>query len=408
LAVPLLLLAAAATAITLDGAAAQEPPPPSAGERITEGLLGSIGAVVGPDGALYVAEAGTGGDTAVETPEGPAYPGLTGRVSRINPETGARTTVADGLPSVSFEQGEPGSGPVDVAFIGDVMYVLVTGSHNEVTGEDEWPNGIYEIDEDGNPTLVVDIGAFNDDNPVDFPDAFPGGNPFAMDVRGDDFFITDGNWNRVLRADTDGSVEELAAFDNVVPTGLEIQATGPLYMTEFSAAPHAPEDSKVVTIALPSGTTAEIASGYAQMIDVEFGPGGNLYVLQFGDQQLDENAPPPPGRILLLENGELSPVVEGLFIPTSLDFDGETAFVTTLGGEVWRIEDFSTVEAPPSASPTAPAPAATATPRTGVVAPDTGTGDAASGSAPFATLLAVAVLAVGVASVGYAVRRARS
>ena len=73
---------------------------------LTSGLEGSVGSTVGPGGALYVTE------------------GAAGRISRVDPVTGAVTTFAAGLPQTIPVIGL--GGPVDVAFIGSTAYVLVT------------------------------------------------------------------------------------------------------------------------------------------------------------------------------------------------------------------------------------------------------------------------------------------
>lgn len=403
------LLGVAALLLAPGVSAQEEGPPPSAGTKIAEGLQGTIGATVGPDGALYVAEAGTGGDTEVTPPEDfpadepvPTF-GLTGRVSRIDPETNARTTVASGIGSLGGPEGAGGA--VDVAFMGNTMYVLTTGSANEF-GQEDWPNGIYRAS-GSNIELVADISAFNDANPVEFPDAGPGGNPFALDVRGNEFIVTDGNFNRILRVSNTGTISILHAFDNVVPTGIEAGSTGPILMTQFSSFPHTADKSFVVSVAMPSGTVATVAGGFAQLIDVENGPGGT-YVLQFGSTDTSPDGDPFSGKILTLSGSTLSPLVTGFMLPTSLDFSGDTAYVTTLLGEVWQIENFSTVEPPapePTAAPTT-APVATPTARTGVTAPDTGTGptDGTNDLMPLLALLA-AVLGITTAGAALAFRR---
>jgi len=394
------LLGVAATLLAPTVSAQEEGPPPSAGTKIAEGLQGTIGAAVGPDGALYVAEAGTGGDIELTPP--PDFPpdepvptfGLTGRVSRIDPETGERTTVASGIGSIGGPDGAGGA--VDVAFMGDDMFVLTTGSA-DAFGQEDWPNGIYRAD-GTDIELVANISEFNDANPVDFPDAAPGGNPFALDVRGNEFFVTDGNYNRILRVTSAGAISILHAFDNVVPTGLETGSSGPILMTQFSAFPHTADTSFVVSVAVPTGTDATIAGGFAQLIDVENGPGGT-YALQFGSTDTSPEGDPFSGKILTLANGELSPLVTGFMLPTSLDFSGDTAYVTTLLGEVWQIEAFSTVEPPapePTAAPTT-APAATPTARTGVTAPDTGTGPGSDDSGAM-LMLALLIGALGAAT----------
>jgi hypothetical protein len=399
---------AGAAALSAAIVSAQEgPPPPSAGSSIASGLS-STGGVIGPDGALYVAIGGEA-PTAVTVPDElvelagteTAYFGLTGSVARVDVETGTVSSIADGLPVSSFEGTEEGSGPADVAFIGETMYVLVTGSIQPFGGPaEDYPNGVYRLNDDDTWTIVADISAFNDANPVEFPDAAPGGNPFAIVARGSGFIVSDGNYNRLMNVSTSGEISLLAQFDNVVPTGLESSDSGPVYNTWFSAFPHDPGTSFVQQIGVPSGAVTTLASGPAQMIDVQSGPGGSLYVLQFGDQQLDENAPPPPGRLYKLENGELSAIVEGLMLPTSLSFAGDTAYITSLTGEVYEIPGVSTltpVAPEPTAAPTtAPPPVSPTVPSGTVTPPDTGSGgDAASNATPW---LAVLFLAAGSAT----------
>ena len=50
----------------------------------------------------------------------------------------------------------------------------------------------------------------------------PTGVQYAMQPFRGGFLVTDGHDNRVLWAGRDGSVRELIAFDNIVPTGLEV------------------------------------------------------------------------------------------------------------------------------------------------------------------------------------------
>jgi hypothetical protein len=56
-----------------------------------------------------------------------------------------------------------------------------------------------------------------------------------------------------------------------------------------------------------------------------------------------EPALPNTGALLRVrEDGTFAVLVDGLNQPTSLEFIGETAYVVTLGGEIWRIDGVST------------------------------------------------------------------
>lgn len=407
------VVALAAVMLGAVSAFAQDgPPPPSAGTVLASGIS-STGGAIGPDGAFYAGVGGSAksGDDEITLPDEFAELfgletvlfGTNSTVMRVDTATGAATVYADGLPSASdVVGGEAFISPADVIFVGGELYVLVTGGVPSVGGAAaDWPNGIYTPDGDG-WELVADINQFNDDNPVAFPDAGPGGNPFAIDVRGGNFIVSDGNYNRLLEITMDGDISVLSSFDNVVPTGLAAGSSGPILNTWFSAAPHFAGDSYVVSVAYPTGTATPIdgSNVYAQLIDVEYGPDGQVYVVQFGDQQLDEAGPPPPGRLLRWVDGEFEVLVTGLFLPTSVNFSGDTAYLTSLTGDIIQIEDVSTLEPideapapePTMAPPPPPVPSPTV-PTGPISPPNTGSGPGGNGTSAF--LMIALVLAVG-------------
>src|SRR5947208_2584200 len=101
----LMLAAALIAMITPSTASAQRPCPGPTATRLVTGLEGAMGSTIGPDGALYVTE------------------GAAGRISRVDPQTGEKTTFASGLPTAILTIGGLSiGGPIDVVFIDNVAY----------------------------------------------------------------------------------------------------------------------------------------------------------------------------------------------------------------------------------------------------------------------------------------------
>ena len=312
----LLLLALLASVLPSAATAAALSEDPTA-HRLVTGLQGGSGSAVGPDGAQYVTE------------------GVAGRVTRVDPRTGATTTYASGLPRRIVGIG----GPMDIAFLGRTAYVLVTLVGPDVGGSDVV--GIYRVDGPNSFTVVADIGAFSIANPPATPFDVPSGVQYALQPYRGGFLVTDGHHNRVLRVTRDGQITVLRAFGNIVPTGLEVRGRT-IYMAEAGPVPHLPEDGKVVAFRPRSTTVRDVASGSPLLVDGEFGRGHRLYALSqgiFGGGPAGSPALPNTGALVKVNrDGTFTVVIDGLNQPTSLEFIGKTAYVVTLGGEIWKIK----------------------------------------------------------------------
>jgi hypothetical protein len=282
---------------------------------LVSGLEGGAGSTVGPDGALYVTET------------------VAGRVTRVDPRTGATSTYADGLPRRVIDTG----GGMDVAFLGYTAYVLVTLVGPDVGGHDTV--GIYRIDGRHHATVVADIGAFSIANPPVPPFFIPSGVQYAIQAYRGGFLVTDGHHNRVLWVSPDGRIRQLIAFGNIVPTGLETR-DGKVYVSEAGPVPHDPADGRIVAFRPGSSTARQVASGASLLVDVEFAHHG-LYALSQGDfSGGPEGSPALPDTGSLVKvgrHGTFDVVVDELNQPTSVDFIHNTAYVVTLNGEIWTI-----------------------------------------------------------------------
>jgi hypothetical protein len=286
---------------------------------LVAGLQGGSGSTIGPDRALYVTE------------------NAAGRITRVDPRTGATTTYASGLPKLIPAVGF--GGPVDVAFLGRTAYVLVTLVGPDVGGSDMV--GIYRVDGPTSFSVVADIGAFSIANPPATDFFVPSGVQYALQAYRGGFLVTDGHHNRVLRVTRDGQISVLRAFGNIVPTGLEVRGRT-IYMAEAGPVPHLPEDGKVVAFRPTSTTAREVAAGSPLLVDVEFGRGHRLYALSQGvGSGGPEGSPALPNTGALVKanrDGTFSVVIDRLNQPTSLEFIKKTAYVVTLSGEIWKIK----------------------------------------------------------------------
>lgn len=289
---------------------------------LVSGLEGATGSTIGPGGKLYVTE------------------GAAGKISRVDPQTGEITTFASGLPKSIIGIG----GAIDVAFIGKTAYVLVTLVSSDVGGSDV--DGIYRVDGPDSFTVVADIGEFNEQNPpTGFPFFVPTGVQYALQTYRGGFLVTDGHLNRVLRVTRDGEVAVLIAFGDIVPTGLAVWGNT-VFMAEAGPVPHLPEDGKVVAFGPKSTTATDVAFGASLLVDVERGRGGLLYALSQGPgvPGADPGSPAQRNSGKLVEvngDGTFTVITDGLDLPTSLEFIGNTAYVVTLTGEIWKIDDVS-------------------------------------------------------------------
>jgi hypothetical protein len=311
-----------------------DPPrcPEAKATLLASGLQGPFGITVGPDRALYVTES------------------ITGSISRVDPNTGATTLFASGLPT----RGGLFSGPVDIAFIGNTAYVLVTLVSADVGGPGKI-DGIYRVDGPNTFTVVADIGDWNIAHPNEFKEA-PTGVLYSLEKFRDGFVVSDGNADRVLQVTLDHSanfdprttsnIKELILLPNdPTPTGLLVSGDT-IYVAEAGQVPQTPEaGAKIAAFNPNTGNLSTVASGAPFLLDVAFGRGRDLYAVSMGHWSCchpGDPADPFTGSLVKLEdNGGFTVIADHLDRPVSLQFIGNTAYFVSFDGGVWEIEDVS-------------------------------------------------------------------
>ncbi len=332
----------------------------AAAARFASGLTNPRHLGFGPDGLLYVAEAGVGGNRpATETPgcplvdnlfsqAGPYKPGFTGRVSRVLAD-GTRETVARGLPSVTDNFGDA-LGPSDIAWIDGKMYVAIEGGGCS-RGLPEDPAGIVRIRRDGSYSYVADISAFIRANPVaNEPacgpegDCEPDGVPHAMLAVGRQLYVVETNHNSVLRVNPrTGAIKRIYDLSVQDPAPIMLIRRGSrFYLGGF--------DGLVQTFSRRLGPVRTLDDGYSPIVDMGFAR-GRLHLLETFASETPFT--PETGRVVRRgKNGGRTVIASGLNFPIGMALSrghgyGRALYVSTLSygqgpveglGRVVRIE----------------------------------------------------------------------
>ncbi|MBV9173533.1 MAG: ScyD/ScyE family protein [Chloroflexi bacterium] len=357
----LLVSALVATTLLAPLEAAQAWAGPKISVLVT-GLHNPRGLKFGPDRELFVAEAGLGGDQSsiglcpqVPGPIGPYTGGFTSRVSSID-ERGRRTTVVDHLPS-AINAVHDVLGAMDVAFVGDRLYVLIAGagcSH----GLPGTSNGIVRVNRTGTTSLIADLSAFwhthPASNPVPSADDFePDGSPYSFVWLDGSFYVTEPNSSQVDRVSLSGRAERIIDMSNlhgntwVGPTSITARGDN-LYLGNLTPFFPLVQGAANVFRLTPRGELSTVASGLTAVLGVAFDRNGRLYALETSATGgPGPGLVPNTGRVVRVSrSGGLIPVVTGLDFPSAMTFgpDGNLYISNhgfgpqgTTGGQVLKV-----------------------------------------------------------------------
>ena len=331
--------------------------------EVMSGLVSPRGMAFGPDGGLYVAEAGRGGSgPGIMMGNGkPAFYGASGGVSRLL--NGRQERVLDGLPSLANSSGQDVRGLNDILFddSGQAFGLFGLGANSRLrhtlgpAGPDFATLMQLPMASAGSFARVADIaghdltsnpdGVSNYSNPVGIALA-PGGG----------FLVADAGVNTFLNVTSAGEVATLGVLPTLanpspvgptrfqsMPTSITVGPDGAYYIGQITALPasfpvRTLDPNPNVYRFDPATNQLTVAySGYTNIVDLTFGGDGNLYVLHVSSNSLASAAGPGDGALIKIDprTGSRSVIASaGLSRPTSVLAGGDGTLYVTNGGSL--------------------------------------------------------------------------
>jgi hypothetical protein len=319
---------------------------------VASGLNAPHGLTIGPDGNLYVTEAGDDvAGTACTTGTESACADNSGAIARITPQ-GSVTSLVSGLSSVANPGNAPGgAGVADVQVLNGQIYGVIQNQNiDPTTGGQTYGSAgsllgdLFRAPLTGGPaTSIASLGAYEaTHNPDGGAGNGPGDPPIDSDPYGivayhGGLAIADAAANDILFVNPAGQVSTLAVLPLIseptgaggtvlaqaVPTSLAVGPDGALYVGELGgAAANDVGDVNVYRI-VPGQAPTVFASGLTMIGSIAFDQAGRLLVLEIdtaGIADPQTSGLPASGAVIRInhDGSRTTLASDGLIFPLGL------------------------------------------------------------------------------------------
>ncbi len=339
-------------------------------EVVASNLDNPRGLSFGPDGALYVTEAGKGGNgpCLVSAENKDTCLGTSGAITRIF--QGQQERIAMNLPSMAPQDGSGAIGPQSLAITSQGVYFLVGLGFDPAVRTDPQKLGnaggqnlgqLVYLPLNGSPQNWDDIAQYEATNNPE--SAKVDSNPYAILAVADGFVVADAGGNSLLHVDNNKTITTLATFGprmvdappflgmpegsqipmESVPTCVVQGTDGAFYVGELTGFPFEIGAARIWRV-VPGEQAQVFAEGFTNIIGLAVAEDGGLYVLEIAKNSLQSDMP-GGALILIKQDGSRKTVAEeGLIMPTAVAIGPDKAlYISNFGamagqGQVVRID----------------------------------------------------------------------